>query len=291
MIDPKTKVIALIGNPVRHSLSPKIQNYLIRKYSKNAVYVAFEFQQEKIREAFMGAKELGLTGLNVTMPFKEEVYGLVDKTDRASEIIKSVNTVIFDVESGFSKGFNTDVDGFIKSLEDKDFNWAGSNCLVIGAGGSAKSTIYGMLIKKIKKIYVYNRTKDRVRDIIINFKDIGSDKIKILDSPVDIGSKIEEISLVVNCTPIGMDIGSYKESMPVPAEWDLKDKFVFDMVYKPAETILLKKAIKEGATVITGIEMLINQAIFSFNVWFDIMPDINDIKELFNIVYNNKLIN
>lgn len=290
MIDPNTKVIALIGNPVRHSLSPKIHNYLIRKYSKNAVYLAFEFQQEKIKEAFKGAKELGFTGLNITMPYKEEVYSLVDKTDQASGTIKSVNTVKFDEESGLSTGFNTDVNGFIKSLEDRDFNWAGSNCLVIGAGGSAKSTIYGMLKKRIKKIYIYNRTKDKVSDIIINFKDIGSDKIKMLESLDNIGSTIEEISLIVNCTPIGMDVGLNKKLMPVPAKWNLKDKFVFDMVYKPAKTMLLRKAAKDGAVAITGIEMLIYQAVFSFNVWFDIMPDINDIKELFKIVYNNKLI-
>jgi shikimate dehydrogenase len=291
LIDPNTKVIALVGNPVRHSLSPKIHNYLMGKYSKNAVYLAFELKQEKIKEAFIGAKELGFTGLNITMPYKEEVYGLVNEKDRASEIIKSVNAVKFDEVTGLSTGFNTDTDGFIKSLEDKGFNWAGSNCLVIGAGGAAKSTIYGMLIKKIKKIYVYNRTKDKVRDIIINFKDIGSDKIRMLGSLDDIGSTIGEISLLVNCTPIGMDVGSYKKLMPVPAEWDLKDKLVFDMVYKPAETMLLKKAKEDGAVPITGIEMLINQAVFSFNVWFDIMPDINDIKELFKIVYNNKLIN
>lgn len=291
MIDTNTKVIALIGNPVRHSLSPKIQNYLISKYSKNAVYLAFEFQKKNIDEAFNGAKRLGFTGLNVTMPYKEEVFDLVDKTDRASEVIKSVNTVKFNEKSGISTGFNTDVDGFIKSLEDKKFSWAGSKCLVIGAGGSAKSTIYVMLKKKIKDIYVYNRTGEKVGNIIRNFKDIGSEKIKMLASLGDISSRIEEIDLIVNCTPIGMDIGSYKKLMPIPEEWSLKKKFVLDMVYKPAETILLKKARKEGAVVITGMEMLVNQAVFSFKVWFDIMPDKNDIKELFKIVYNNKLIN
>jgi shikimate dehydrogenase len=291
MINPNTKVVALIGNPVKHSLSPKIQNFLIRKYLKNAVYLAFEFKQEKIKEAFNGAKELGFTGLNVTMPYKEEVFNMVDKTDRISEVIKSVNTVKFNEKSGISTGFNTDVDGFIKSLEDKDFHWNESSCLVIGAGGSAKSTVYGMLKKKIKDIYIYNRTRENVRKIIRNFKDIGSEKIKVLDSLSDIDSRIEEIDLIVNCTPVGMDLGSYKKLMPVPDKWELRDKFVFDMVYKPAETTLLKKARKEGAVVITGIEMLINQAVFSFKVWFDIMPDINDIKELFKIVYNNKLIN
>ncbi len=284
MINPNTKVIALLGYPVDHSLSPKIQNYLIGKYSKDAIYIAFQFPQEDLEAAFNGAKKLGFTGLNVTMPYKERVFRLVDKTDRSSAVIKSVNTVKFDKKKDISMGFNTDVDGFIKSVEDKKFNWAGKQCLVIGAGGSAKSTIYGMLKKKVEKIYVYNRTGEKVREIKRNFKNIGSEKIEILSSISDIDSRLKYIDLIVNCTPLGMDIGSYKNLTPIPISWDLKKKFIFDMVYKPAETRLMKKARKEGAVVINGMEMLLNQAIFSFKVWFDIMPEINVIKEIFKIV-------
>jgi shikimate dehydrogenase len=284
MINPNTKVIALIGYPVEHSLSPKIQNYLIGKYSKDAVYIAFQFPQENLEAAFNGAKKLGFMGLNITMPYKERVFGLVDRTDRASAVIKSVNTVKFDKKNDISIGYNTDVDGFIKSVEDKKFNWSGKRCLVIGAGGSAKSTIYGMIKKKVKKIYTYNRTGEKVREIIRNFKNTGSEKIEMLSSISDIDSRLKDIDLIVNCTPLGMDIGSYKNLTPIPERWDLKKKFIFDMVYKPVETGLIKKARKEGAVVISGMDMLVNQAIFSFKVWFDIMPEINVIKEIFNIV-------
>jgi len=280
MINPNTEVIALIGNPVRHSLSPKIQNYFIKKYSRDAVYVVFEFQQKDLKEAFNGAKKLGFIGLNVTMPYKERIFGLVDKLDRPSEIIGSVNTVKFDKKSKISMGFNTDVDGFIKSLEDNGFNWTGKRCLVIGAGGSAKSTIYGMLKKKVAKIYVYNRTNRNVKEIIDNFKNIGSEKIEMLSSISDIAGRIEDVGLIVNCTPIGMDIKSYKNMSPVPESWDLKKKFIFDMVYKPSETRLIKKAREEGAVVINGMDMLVNQAVFSFKIWFDIMPEKNVIKEI-----------
>lgn len=283
MINPNTKVIALIGYPIGHSLSPKIQNYLIRKYSKDAVYVVFEFPQGDLETAFNGAKKLAFNGLNVTMPYKESVFKLVDKTDGASTIIKSVNTVKFDKKNNVSIGFNTDIDGFIKSVEDKKFNWSGKKCLVIGAGGSAKSTIYGMLIKKVEKIYVYNRTEEKVKEIINNYKSIGSEKIEILPSINNIDSNIKDIDLIVNCTPVGMDIGCYKNSIPIPENWSLKNKFIFDMVYKPVETRLIKKAREEGAVAISGMDMLLNQAIFSFKVWFDIMPEINGIKEIFKI--------
>lgn len=284
MISSSTRIIALIGNPVRHSLSPKIQNYFISKYSKDAVYVAFEFKRENLKEAFNGAKKLGFMGLNVTMPYKEEVFKLIDRLDTISSIIKSVNTVKFDQEDGISVGFNTDVEGFLKSLDEKKFKWTGKQCLVIGAGGAARSAIYGTLTKQVKKIYVYDKIKEKGAEIINNFKIIGSEKMEVLTSINDINSKVEDIDLIVNCTPMGMDIESYKNMLPIPGNWNLKGKYVFDMVYKPVETRFLKKAKKEGATVINGIDLLVNQAALSFKVWFDIIPQTDYIK---NMVLDN----
>lgn len=280
MISSSTRIIALIGNPVRHSLSPKIQNYFISKYSKDAVYLAFEFPRENLKEAFNGAKKLGFMGLNVTMPYKEEVFKLIDRPDTVSSIIKSVNTVKFDQKDGTSMSFNTDVGGFIKSLDDKKFKWAGKQCLVIGAGGASRSSIYGILTKQVKKIYVYDKIKEKGAEIINNFKIIGSEKIEVLTSINDIDTRVEEIDLIVNCTPMGMDIESYKNMLPVPVGWNLRGKFVFDMVYKPVETEFLKKAKREGAIVINGIDMLVNQAALSFKVWFDIIPETDYIKKM-----------
>ena len=273
MIGPDTKLIALIGNPIRHSFSPRIQNYFIEKYLRNAVYLAFEFREENLREAFNGAKKLGFSGLNVTMPYKKDVFKLVDEADRISTVIKSVNTVKFDKKTGTSKGFNTDVPGFLCSLDKKKFNWSGSCCLVIGAGGAARGAIYGILKKKVKEIWVYNRTKEKVNEIIRDLKKEGSNKIKALNSISDIDNKINDINLIVNCTPLGMDIKSYKNVMPVPDRWNLRGKLIFDMVYKPVKTLLLKKAKREGAIAIDGVDLLVNQAALSFEIWFGIMPE------------------
>ncbi len=280
MIGSNTKVIALIGNPVKHSLSPKIHNYLIKKYSKEAVYVAFEFSTEDLTEVFKSIKKMGFAGLNVTMPFKEEVFKLVDKTDGPSSIIKSVNTVKFYPGKRTSRGFNTDVKGFIKSVDDRNFKWLGKQCLVLGAGGSAKSTIYGMLKKGVREIYVYSRTKEKIYKIIDNFRSIGSDRIKALQAIGDMDNKIKDTDLIVNCTPVGMDIGIYKNKIIIPGSWNLKGKVIFDMVYKPVETRLVKKARKEGAIVINGLDMLLNQALFSFKIWFNLVPRINMVKKI-----------
>ena len=152
MIDPNTEVLALIGNPVKHSFSPRIQNYFINKYDKNAVYLAFEFEKKELEEAFKGAKKLKFMGLNVTMPYKEDMFRLVDELERTASAVRSVNTVKFDKNNSKASGFNTDLEGFLKSLEEKDFSFEDKTCLVIGAGGAAKSCIYGLLKKNLKKI-------------------------------------------------------------------------------------------------------------------------------------------
>jgi shikimate dehydrogenase len=277
MIGPETKLIALIGNPVRHSLSPAIQNYFIKKYLLDAVYLTFEFPEEDLGEAFNGAKKLGFLGLNVTMPYKNEVFKLVDKPDDISRTIKSVNTVKFDRKKKISEGYNTDVKGFIGSLEEKNFKWQQSSCLVIGAGGAARGAIYGLLKKKVRSICIYNRTVEKTNGIIKDLKNEGSDRIKVLENINDLDDKIEGIDLIVNCTPLGMDTGIYKSSykniMPVPDSWNLGGKFIFDMVYKPSETLLIKKAKEEGAVVIKGIDLLISQAALSFEIWSGIKPE------------------
>ena len=280
MISSSTKVIALIGNPVKHSLSPMIQNYFINKYSKDAVYLSFEIKRKDIREAFNGAKKLGISGLNVTMPFKEEVFKLTDNPDRVSSIIKSVNTVKFNQKENISEGFNTDAGGFLISLNQKKFKWTGSQCLVIGAGGAARSAIYGLLQKKVKRIFVYNRTAEKITAIIKDLKSEGSEKIKALKGFDEINDEIKNIDLIVNCTPVGMDTGPKKDMLPVPEDWNLGGKFVFDMVYKPVETKFLKKAKKEGAMALNGIDLLVNQAALSFKIWFGILPGIDDIKKI-----------
>jgi shikimate dehydrogenase len=280
MINSNTKVVALIGNPSRHSLSPKIQNYLIENYNINAAYLVFEFPESNLKEAFYGAEKLGFKGLNVTMPYKEDVYKMVKKLDKNSYLTKSVNTVKFLEKSHLSIGYNTDVDGFLKSLKDKNFDWKNKVCLVIGAGGAAKSAVYGILKNPVKKLYLYNRTTKKIQEIMNIFKNISGKRIKAVYDLGNLKDEYDKIDLIVNCTPIGMDAKACKRMMPVPDDWNLGGKFIFDMVYNPVETKFIKKGIKDGAVIIRGIDMLVNQAIFSFTIWFNIMPDAACIRKI-----------
>lgn len=280
MINSNTKIVALIGNPSRHSLSPKIQNYFIESYNINAVYLVFEFPESNLEEAFYGAEKLGFKGLNVTMPYKEDVCKMVKKLDKSSYLTKSVNTVKFLEKSQISVGYNTDVDGFLKSLEDKNFDWNDKVCLVIGAGGAAKSAVYGILKNPVKKLYLYNRTTKKIQEMMNIFKNISGKRTEVVHSLNSLKNEYDKIDLIVNCTPIGMDIKACKSIMPIPDGWNLEGKFIFDMVYNPVETKFIKKGIKDGATIIRGIDMLVNQAIFSFNIWFNVMPDAAGIRKI-----------
>jgi len=285
MTDSNTRLLGLFGNPARHSLSPKIHNYFISQYKKNSSYVVFEPTENNLEQAFIGTRNLEFIGLNVTMPFKERVFNLVDQTDKVASFIKAVNTVKFiqdKVSSGsISIGYNTDVSGFIKSLDDKKFHWTGKKCLVVGAGGVAKSTVYGLSQKKVGQIYVYDIIQDKALELANIFTKISS--IEAIENLDELNSEIVNIDLIVNCSPAGMNLESKKELkklLPVPSRWNLKSKFIFEMVYNPEETKFIQKGRKEGATVVAGINMLINQAAQSFKIWFDVLPDTNEIKKI-----------
>ena len=286
IISSETKLIGLFGNPAKHSLSPLIHNEFLKNTGIDAVYLTFEFPKEDIKEAFTGAAKLGLIGLNITMPFKENAYKLANRKDPRSIAIGSVNTIRFNSGTDLSDAFNTDVDGFIISLEDNGFDFTGSNCLVLGAGGSAKSSVFALTEKPVKKIYIYNRTIEKAEKIKNSYPVEKRAKIEVLDKLKGIAP--EKLDLLCNCTPLGMDTAGLSASMPIPGEWDLNDLFIFEMIYKPLETRLVLKGKNEGARVIDGLDMLINQAASSFKIWFDIDPERKGIRKKLIDHLNNR---
>jgi len=313
-INSKTRLLGLFGNPSRHSLSPLIQNHFLNCYGINCVYLTFEPPEKNLKMAFESAKNLNFVGLNITMPFKEKAFKLVDKNYGTAAFIKSINTVKFlnKNKNAYSYGFSTDGDGVIKSFADKKISLDGKNCLVLGAGGAARSATFAILQKNIGKVFIYDIIRKKALSLTgdlknnlssgacssknkINIKkelkpaEIGKKtkvndldkKILILTDLKDMESSFDSIDLIINCTPVGMDTGTYKEMLPIPRYWNLKDKYIFEMVYKPVDTAFLNKAKKEGAAaIIKGTDMLINQAVFSFKIWFDIMPEEKIIKQV-----------
>ncbi len=305
-VDSQTRHIGLFGNPCRHSLSPFIQNTFLDYYGINCIYTVFEPDSSNLKTAFYGAANLEFIGLNITMPFKEKVYYLVDKVEESSKIIKSVNTVKFVNKINENKnnektvesiGFSTDGLGFVKSLDDYNFNWKQKNCLMIGAGGAARSLSYEIIKKPIKSLLIFDINISKanlIKRIVKNYN--PNINVKVLNKIIDAEKIYDDINLIINCTPLGMELkdSDNVKKIPIPNSWSLKNKYVFDLVYNPIDTMLLKKAKKEKAALsVSGIYMLVNQAAYSFYFWFNIMPQKEIIervlKKIIKITKNKKI--
>jgi shikimate dehydrogenase len=278
-ISSETRLLALFGYPSRHSLSPIIQNRFIADNGFDAVYITFEFPEDRVEGAFSGARDLGVFGLNITMPYKDYAFKFSHNKDDRAMATGSVNTIRFDDDNGSIKisGFNTDIDGIILSLKNSGYKIEDSNCLVLGAGGAARSAVLALIEKNAGRIGIYNRTRKNAEKIKDSFG--SADNIWIIDS-LENKKNQADFDLIINCTPLGMDTGNLKDMLPVPDNWDLKGKTVFETIYKPVETNLLNKAKADGANIVDGLDMLINQAAASFYRWFDIYPETKHIKNM-----------
>ncbi|MBS3787951.1 shikimate dehydrogenase [Candidatus Bipolaricaulota bacterium] len=262
-----TKVLGLIGDPVSNSLSPRLQNWAIDRLGLDYRYFAFPVKVGAVKEAVIGARELGLKGLNVTVPHKKAAVEYVDCLSRAARVTGAVNTIKFG-EGEKIEGDNTDWQGFLKSLELHDFDPDGKKCLVFGAGGAAAGVVYGLVRKGVQNIVIVNRTEAKGVELARKMEGL-SPGVDLAARPLagsDIGERIECSDLVVNATSVGT--GSTRGE----AIWDDASDFhseqiVYDLIYNPSPTKLLKLAAESGATTIDGLDMLILQGLESLKSW------------------------
>ena len=249
-VDAATKVYGVAGNPIGSSLSPLMMNTAFRRETVNAVYLAL--QTTKVDDLFKLVKEIPIQGVSVTMPLKQDIIALLERTDPLSAKIGAVNT-IFRAQDGKFYGFNTDVAGIIAPLE-KRITIAGSKVLVMGAGGAARAAVFG-LRDKGADVWILNRTPETAQKLA---RQAGAKTIK-REAVAKTG-----FDVIINATPIGMT--GNKGSALLGVE-DLNCKFVFDLVYNPLETPLLRMARLKGIAVITGVEMFVQQGARQFEIW------------------------
>jgi shikimate dehydrogenase len=262
-IDGKTSVYGVIGYPVKHTLSPILHNAVFEHRKVNAVYLPFEVAPDNLYGAIEGFRSLGIKGLNVTIPHKEQVMHYLDTTpnlvDRA---IGAVNTLV--LTEGRALGFNSDGPGFLRDLKDQfAFEPEGRTALLIGAGGSARAVAFSMLEANLQKLYIFNRTPDRARGLAEYAAQYFPDRD--IEAVVSIDDIPAGVDLAVNCTSCGMN-----EQDPFPIDPDVLTKVarVYDVIYVPEETKLLAEARRRGLPVSNGIGMLIHQACVSHRLWF-----------------------
>ncbi len=253
MIGPETEIYCLLGNPVRHSLSPAMHNAGFRALGINAVYLAFE--PDDIGVAVQGLREIGASGFNVTMPFKAQIIRHLDRVDGMAEKIGAVNTVVN--RNGKLVGFNTDGIGAVNALK-KATAIAGKKILLIGCGG-AGSAIAFCLKKENAAVVVADRNESKAAGLA---KKTGSEKIGI--GEITSGNS-GDFDVVINATPVGME-PNHNET---PMETNLlrKNTVIFDIVYEPRETRFLREAKKRGCATVSGIEMLLEQGYEAFRLF------------------------
>ncbi|MBN1399857.1 MAG: shikimate dehydrogenase [Anaerolineae bacterium] len=260
-----TCVVGVIGWPVEHSVSPPMHNAAFRALGLPWCYVPLPVRPARVSEAVLGARALGLKGLNVTVPHKQAVYALLDELSPAARAIGAVNTITF--EDDRILGHNTDVGGFLRALREAGFEPQGCSALVLGAGGAARAVVYA-LGSVGAQVAILNRTLGRAVELARELSQ-ALPEARFAAYPLNeshLGQYSAEVQLVINATPLGMwpqvDASPWPEAMPFPSE-----AFCFDLIYNPRETQLMRHARAAGARAADGLGMLVHQGAEAFECW------------------------
>jgi shikimate dehydrogenase len=262
-----TRLVGVLGYPVRHSLSPDMHNAAFDALNMDWCYVPFEVAPERLEQAMTGLAALGVVGVNLTIPHKRGVVPLLDEVRGDARVTGSVNTVHF--EGGRAIGYSTDGDGFLGALADLGVNPAGIRAVVLGAGGSAAAIVVALARAGAAAITIANRTAERAQrlaELVASQPALGTEIAVTPWCPESLGSTLEEANLLVNTTSVGMK-GSEQQTLPVPAEAWRPDLAVYDIVYTPLETPLLRSARERGGRALGGARMLVLQGAISFEIW------------------------
>jgi shikimate dehydrogenase len=267
MISSKTSFIALIGNPVRHSLSPIMQNAALQYLGLDLIYIAVPCKDEDLELVLNSFKKINCKGLNITIPHKEKVFNLCSEISPIANQLKAINTLKLNSEKKWS-ATNTDVEGFIYPL--KNLNLAKKKSIVLGSGGAARSVIQGLINLNLSTISVISRNKSSLYELTKNF-DNQIQLQGLLNNDEQAQILIREADLIVNTTPAGMKTTKYENNVMPYGEsfWRTLNSqtIVYDLIYNPAPTTLLKFSAKKGCMTIDGLEMLVAQGIKSLSFW------------------------
>ena len=255
----ETKKYLVIGNPINHSLSPKLQNYWLKENNINAVYDKIKLEENEIKNFIQDIKNQKINGCNVTVPFKKTIIPFLDKLSLEAKLTQSVNTIIFD--KGNLVGHNTDIAGFGKAIKNIDFMMKGKKILILGAGGVVSSLIFALEKMDVLNITISNRTLQKAENLKNLFKTVN-----VLEWGV-----LPEFDVIINATSLGLN----NEKINLDFSNVGKNKLFYDVIYNPIETNFLKEGKKLGNISENGKLMFIYQAYEAFKLWHGIEPEIN----------------
>ena len=255
------KKFLVIGNPIDHSLSPKLHNYWIKKNKINAIYEKQKLENSDLEKLLFQVKEKKIYGINVTVPFKNSIIPFLDELTLGAKATKSVNTIY--LENNRIIGHNTDIGGFETSIYKSNVDLANKKILILGAGGVVPSIIYALTKMKVSEITLSNRTQEKAENLKKHFKDI-----KIIK-----WGDIIDFDMIINATTLGL---KEKDKINLNFPTSCKNKLFYDVIYNPKETIFLKTGKNLGNNIINGKLMFIYQALLAFDIWHKLKPDVNE---------------
>ena len=255
------KNFLVIGNPIEHSLSPKLHNYWIKKHNINAIYEKKKLNDKELKNFFINLKEKKIDGVNVTVPFKKKVIPFLNKLTKESEITQSVNTIYF--QDDIIIGHNTDISGFELGIKNFNYDIKNKSVFILGAGGVVSSLIFSLKKLKVSKIIISNRTKEKAHNLKKLFKEV---------IVVDWG-EIPDFDMIINATSLGL---KKNDLLDLDFSKIGKNKFFYDVIYNPKQTNFLKTGNELGNTTENGKLMFIYQAAAAFKIWHKTEPKIDE---------------
>mgnify|MGYP001291368859 CR=1 FL=1 len=265
----KTNKYTVIGNPINHSLSPKLQNYWLKENNINATYDKIKLEENEIRSFIQDIKKRNITGCNVTVPYKNTVIPFLDKLSSEADQTQSVNTIICD--DGKLVGHNTDIAGFHRAIKDLNFDMKDKKVLILGAGGVVPSIIFALKRMDVSEITLSNRTRKKAEILNEQFHNL-----KIIN-----WGEIINFDVIINATSLGLN----NETMNLDFSTVGNNKLFYDVIYNPGETNFLKNGKRLGNQIENGKLMFIYQAFESFKLWHGIEPKVDE--QVFKIIEND----
>ena len=271
-ITGKTNLVGLLGKPVNHSLSPIMHNAAYEEMGLDWCYVAIPCDTKNLEKVTSALRVINFKGLNITIPHKQEVLKACNRLTTIANDIQAVNTLIPEKNNQWI-GANTDLEGFLMPLKDK--NLINKNAVVIGCGGSARAVVMGLNNLNVKKITILGRNETSLNIFINNMKNVLSKNDILIEGinneKLNVSGYIEEADLIVNTTPIGMNRKTTEEeSIPLGLKiWDsLSNKTIlYDLIYTPRPTNWLKLGAQQNCLTIDGLDMLVEQGALSIKLW------------------------
>jgi len=270
------KVFGIIGDPIEHSLSPLMHNAAFEMMGVDYWYVPFKVRREDVGKAIEGMKALNMKGLNVTIPHKVAVIPFLDKLDPLAEKIGAVNTIVN--ENGVLTGYNTDATGFLQALLERRIEPRGKNTVILGAGGASRAVSLA-LAERGSDLFILNRTWDKAKEHAGEILKALNQKVNALKlDEANLAMVLDRADIMVNTTSVGMSPNI--DETPVPAKLLKPGLVVYDIVYNPIKTRLLREAEAAGAETISGVDMLLWQGALAVEKWTGLKEPIELMREV-----------